>query len=95
MLKRVWSTAVVMPASAPAAKAAAVARSGFTPATIRTAATAPPSVIDPSAVMSANSKIRKLTKMPNASSERMSPMVSAPISSSTVWSSIVARPRSG
>ncbi len=72
-----------MPASAPATKAAAVARSGCTWATISTAATAPPSVMEPSAVMSANSKIRKLTKTPNASSESMSPIVSAPISSST------------
>jgi len=44
------------------------------------AATAAPKVVDPSAVMSGNSKIRKLMNTPNASRERMKPMVKAPIS---------------
>ncbi len=55
---------------------------GWTPATINAAATAPPSVIEPSAVMSGKSKILKLMNTPSASSDRMRPMVKAPISSS-------------
>src|SRR5580704_15267768 len=43
------------------------------------AATAAPSVIDPSAVISGNAKIRKLMNTPRASSERMHPMVNVPI----------------
>src|SRR5215471_17629785 len=82
ILNRVWRTAVAVPASAPAANAASVAAKGFTCATISTAATEPPSVIDPSVVMSGNSKIRKLMKTPNASRARIRPIVSAPMSSS-------------
>ena len=37
-----------------------MAANGFTPETSKMAATAAPSVIDPSAVMSGNSKMRKL-----------------------------------
>ena len=79
---RVCSTPVVAPASAPAANDAAVAAAGDRPATISTAVTAPPSVSDPSVVMSGKLKIRKLTKTPKASSDRISPMVNAPINSS-------------
>src|SRR5262245_3762651 len=82
ILKRVCRMPVVAPAIAPAPNAAAVATSGCTCATSSTPVTAAPSVIDPSAVMSGNAKIRKLMKTPNASSDRMRPIVNAPMSSS-------------
>jgi len=82
ILKRVCRVPVAIPAIAPATNAAAEAIIGCTCATISTATTAPPSVIDPSAVMSGKEKIRKLMKTPSASSDRMSPMVSAPINRS-------------
>src|SRR5262245_30854665 len=47
-----------------------------------TPVTAPPSVIEPSAVMSGNVKIRKLMKTPSASSDRIRPIVNAPMSRS-------------
>ena len=45
------------------------------------AATAAPSVNEPSAVMSGKAKIRKLMNTPSASSARISPMVQEPMSS--------------
>ncbi len=48
------------PATKPAAKANSVAIQGFHPATSRVAATDAPSVMDPSAVISGNEKMRKL-----------------------------------
>src|SRR5438093_7393906 len=59
ILNRVCRMPVAVPAITPAANAAAVAMNGCTCATMRTAVTAPPSVIEPSAVMSGNSKIRE------------------------------------
>src|SRR5262245_58570174 len=82
MPKRVCRSAVVAPATTPAPNAAAVASTGSPSATRSTAATAPPRVSEPSAVMSANSKIRKLMKTPRAISDRTSPIVKAPTSSS-------------
>src|SRR5262245_53136876 len=82
ILKRVWRMAVVAAASIPAPNATPCSTSGCTFAAMRTPATAPPSVIDPSAVMSGNAKMRKLMKTPNASSDRISPMVNAPTTSS-------------
>src|ERR1039457_5318537 len=80
ILNLVARTPVREPATNPAANAAADAIKGLGPLTISAAATAAPSALDPSAVMSGNSKIRKLMKTPNASRERMRPMVIAPIS---------------
>src|SRR5215212_1815113 len=77
-------TPVMVPASAPAANATTVASTGCTWATSRTAATDPPSVTDPSAVMSGNAKILKLMNTPSASSDRIKPIVTAPMSSSMV-----------
>ena len=79
ILNFVASTPVSEPAMNPAAKLAAEAVKGSTPFTTSAATTAAPSVLDPSAVMSGNSKIRKLINTPNASRERMKPMVIAPI----------------
>src|SRR5690606_36194588 len=76
--KRVCNTPVTVPATMPLAKAAPVASSGCTPATSRTATTAAPSVMEPSAVMSGNENSRKLMKAPKASRDRIRPMVSAP-----------------
>src|SRR5438552_286893 len=86
ILKRVCRMPVAVPASAPAPNAAAVAAAGCTLATSSTPATAPPSVIEPSAVMSGNAKIRKLMKTPNASSDRIRPIVKAPMRRSTLRS---------
>ena len=55
MPKRMWITSVVAPAPAPATQAMAVASAGCTPATSSVAATAAPSVMEPSAVMSGKS----------------------------------------
>ena len=79
-MKRVYSVPVQAPASIPAAKAASDASSGLVPCAISVAATAAPSVTDPSAVISGNAKIRKLMNTPRASSERMHPIVNVPIS---------------
>src|SRR5262245_51816913 len=79
--KRACRSPVTVPATAPPANAAAVATRGGTSATRSTAAIAAPTVIEPSAVMSGKSKMRKLMNTPIASSERISPIVSAPSSS--------------
>src|SRR5579862_5886293 len=79
ILKRVCSNPVQAPANIPAKKPASEASGGLTLCTSRIAATDAPRVIDPSAVMSGNAKIRKLIKTPKASSERISPMVKVPI----------------
>ena len=81
MPNRVWISPVVAPAAAPASAATAVATIGCVPCTSSTAVTAAPSVIEPSAVMSEYSKMRKLMKTPSASSDRINPTVSAPMRS--------------
>jgi hypothetical protein len=65
-----------MPHTNPAIEAA----SGLKPLTSSVAATEAPSVIEPSAVISGNAKIRKLMKTPRASRDRMKPIVIEPIS---------------
>src|SRR4029077_5590470 len=45
---------------------------------MRVAATDAPSVTDPSAVISGNAKILKLMNTPNASNDRMTPIVNVP-----------------
>jgi len=74
------SIPVTEPAINPAANPALVARTGLVPLTISAAATAAPSVLEPSAVISGKSKMRKLMNTPNARSERIKPMVKAPMS---------------
>ena len=74
-----YSVPVQAPAIIPAAKPATDASTGLVPCTISVAATDAPRVIDPSAVISGNAKIRKLMKTPRASSERMKPMVKVPM----------------
>src|SRR5262245_310950 len=76
----VCRTPVVRPAAIPARNAAAVAASGCAPLTIIAAATAPPSVIEPSTVRSRKASTRKLMSTPSARRARMSPCVSDPIS---------------
>ena len=65
---------------------------GEYPRTIKAAATAAPSVNDPSAVMSGNAKIRKLMNTPSASSARISPTVQVPMSSVMTTSSPLRQP---
>src|ERR1700746_370624 len=78
ILKRVNSVPVQAPASIPATKPASDANSGLVPCTSSIAATDAPSVTDPSAVISGNAKIRKLMNTPNASNDRMKPIVNVP-----------------
>src|SRR5271166_6158730 len=79
ILKRVCRVPVQVPASMPAPNAASEASGGLTPWTSRVAATEAPRVMEPSAVISGNAKMRKLMNTPSASSERMQPMVKVPI----------------
>src|SRR5262245_27927961 len=77
--KRVWITAVVAPATVPATQATAVATRGSTCAVRSMAATAAPKVMEPSPVISGKSNTRKLTNTPSARSDRIAPIVKAPI----------------
>src|SRR4030095_800939 len=81
MPKRVWITPVVAPATAPATQARPVASTGSTWAVRSVAATAAPNVMDPSPGITGKSNTRKLTNPPSASSERIAPIVKAPITS--------------
>ena len=72
---------VEAPARNPPRNAAAVAKTGLIPATIREAVRAAPKVKDPSAVISGKSKILKLMKIPSASKARIRPIVMDPIKS--------------
>ncbi|MPN41335.1 hypothetical protein SDC9_188878 [bioreactor metagenome] len=73
-----------VPATKPPAIAISVAESGFIPETIKAAAIEAPNVIDPSAVISAKLYILKLINMPRASSDKINPIVSAPMSNDIV-----------
>ena len=75
---RTLSQAVSMPARPPASSAAAVAASGFQPATISAAATAPPSGKLPSTVRSGKLMILKDRKTPSATSPKIRPISMAP-----------------
>ena len=72
------------PAIIPAMNAQTHAINGLIPATIREEAVAAPNVNDPSAVMSGNENILKLMNIPSASSARINPIVTDPISSDIV-----------
>jgi hypothetical protein len=78
-LNFIASSPVTTPATAPASAPQSVAITGDHPATSSTADTPAPKVIEPSAVMSGNSKIRKLMYTPNANNDRMNPIVIAPM----------------
>src|SRR5208283_5851637 len=80
ILKRVCRVPVQVPASMPAPNAASEASGGLTPWTSSVAATEAPRVMEPSAVMSGNAKMRKLMNTPSARSERMQPMVKVVVS---------------
>src|SRR5438876_4792551 len=77
ILNLVASAPVTAPARNPPPNAAAVAIPGWTPLTSNAAASAAPSALEPSAVMSGKAKMRKLMKTTSASRERMSPIVRA------------------
>ena len=66
MLPLVWSKPVINPAAKPVAKPARMARKGFHPARMATAAVAPPVVKEPSTVRSAKLRMRNVRNTPRA-----------------------------
>ena len=82
MFSRTFSQPVTRPAPAPASAATPQASHGFQPPTMSTAATAPPSGKLPSAVRSGKSSTRNEIHTPSATSAKMRPISSAPISES-------------
>ena len=66
MFPLVCSKPVIMPATKPVAKPAPMARKGFHPARIATAAVAPPVVKEPSTVRSAKLRMRNVRNTPRA-----------------------------
>ena len=79
------------PGGCPGQKSCGVASRGSTPRISNVAATAAPSVIEPSAVMSGNAKTRKLMKTPSASNERIKPIVNAPTSKLILFLALLPR----
>lgn len=72
---------VVEPARSPATNAARLAIRGFAPLAINADAVAAPNVNDPSAVISAKLKTRKLIKIPRANNDSIKPIVNDPTNS--------------